>query len=305
MKKAMIIANPSSGKEEAKKHIDRILEVLDAKGYETVIKETQKEADATLYAEEACEERYDAVVSMGGDGTLNETITGLAEKPYQPTLGIVPLGTVNDFARALSLPMDPEEAINVLLDADSRKVDIGKINGKYFMNIIALGGIAEATFGVSVEQKTKLGPLAYILEGFKTIKDKEPFDIAIRHDNGEWNGKALLILIALTNSVGGFEKLAPHAEVNDGKLHCFIIRDVSLVNLVTIATSLLKGTMKEDENVEYVTSTQIEAVSYTDLIANVDGDEGDHVPLTISILKSHIPVFVPKGSLPETQESIT
>lgn len=299
MKRAMLILNPSSGKEEALQHKDKVLEVLTSSGYSTTIKQTEKEKDATIFAEEACSEKYDTVISMGGDGTLNEIITGLAEKPHQPVLGIVPLGTVNDFARALSVPMDPEEAIEMIRTADTRNVDIGKINEKYFLNIIALGGIAEATFGVSVEQKTKLGPLAYMIEGFKTIKEKEPFKITIRHDEGEWNGEALLVLVALTNSVGGFEKLAPQAEVNDGKLHCFIIKDVPLIKLVSIATALLKGTLKEDENVEYITTSAIEVASDTDLIANVDGDEGDHVPMKIQVLKSHLPVFVPIGSLSE------
>ncbi|KIL52152.1 diacylglycerol/lipid kinase family protein [Jeotgalibacillus soli] len=292
MKKAMLIANPSSGKEEARKYMDSVMEVLSSLGYEGTVCETVKEGDATRFAEQACEKKYDAVVSMGGDGTLNETISGLAEKDHKPTLGIIPLGTVNDFARALSIPMEPEEAIEMLRDADKRMVDIGKVNDQYFMNIIALGGIAEATFGVSVEQKTKLGPLAYMIEGFKTIKEKEPFDVKLKHEQGEWEGEAFLVLLALTNSVGGFEKIAPQAKVNDGKLHCFIVKNVSIVKLVSVVTSLAKGEMEEDENVEYITTSEVEFSSSKDLIANVDGDEGDHVPLAIQVLERHIPVFV-------------
>ncbi|WP_227396471.1 diacylglycerol/lipid kinase family protein [Jeotgalibacillus aurantiacus] len=296
MKKAMLILNPSSGKEEALKHKESVLNTLKEMGYEVTLKETEKEYDATVFAEQACHEQYDAVVSMGGDGTLNETITGLANQEYQPTLGIIPLGTVNDFARALNIPMDPEQAIEQLKTAHPKRVDIGKINDKYFMNIIALGGIAEATFGVSVEQKTKLGPLAYMIEGFKTIREKEPFDMVLTHDDQKWEGNALLFLMALTNSVGGFEKLAPDAEVNDGKLHCFIIKDVPLYKLVAIMTSLLKGTLEEDENVEYFTAGEVHVDSEKDLISNVDGDEGAHVPLTVKVLKSHIPVFCPAES---------
>ncbi|TFE02507.1 diacylglycerol kinase family protein [Jeotgalibacillus sp. R-1-5s-1] len=296
MKKAMLILNPSSGKEEALKHKESVLSTLHEMGYEVTLKETEKEYDATVFAEQACHEKYDAVVSMGGDGTLNETITGLANQEDQPTLGIIPLGTVNDFARALNIPMDPEQAIEQLKTAQPKRVDIGKINDKYFMNIIALGGIAEATFGVSVEQKTKLGPLAYMIEGFKTIREKEPFDMVITYDGQKWEGNALLFLMALTNSVGGFEKLAPDAEVNDGKLHCFIIKDVPLYKLVAIMTSLLKGTLEDDENVEYFTAGEVHVDSGKDLISNVDGDEGAHVPLTVKVLKSHIPVFCPVKS---------
>ncbi|MFB1082952.1 diacylglycerol kinase family protein [Jeotgalibacillus sp. JSM ZJ347] len=293
MKKAMLILNPSSGKEEALDHKESVLQVLKEMGYDVTLKETEKENDATVFAEQACQERFDVVVSMGGDGTLNETITGLAKKEYQPALGIVPLGTVNDFARALNISMDPEEAIQQLKTAETKRVDIGRINDRYFMNIIALGGIAEATFGVSVEQKTKLGPLAYMIEGFKTIREKEPFDSEITYDGKKWEGSALLFLMALTNSVGGFEKLAPEAEVNDGHLHCFIIKDVPLFKLITIMTALLKGELEEDENVEYFKANEVHVNSDKDLISNVDGDEGAHVPLTVEVLSSHIPILCP------------
>ncbi|TFE02012.1 diacylglycerol/lipid kinase family protein [Jeotgalibacillus salarius] len=293
MKKAMLILNPSSGKEEALDHKESVLNVLKEMEYEITLKETEKEDDATKFAEQACEERFDTVVSMGGDGTLNETITGLAKKEYQPSLGIVPLGTVNDFARALNISMDPEEAIQQLKTAETKRVDIGRINDRYFMNIIALGGIAEATFGVSVEQKTKLGPLAYMIEGFKTIREKEPFEADITYDGQKWEGKALLFLMALTNSVGGFEKLAPDAEVNDGQLHCFIIKDVPLYKLITIMTALVKGELEEDENVTYFQAKEVHVNADEDLISNVDGDEGAHVPLTVEVLGSHIPILCP------------
>ncbi len=293
MQKAMLILNPSSGKEEALDHKESVLEVLKEMNYDITLKETEKEDDATRFAEEACRERYDLVVSMGGDGTLNETITGLAKQEYQPALGIVPLGTVNDFARALNISMDPEEAIQQLKTAETKRVDIGRINDRYFMNIIALGGIAEATFGVSVEQKTKLGPLAYMIEGFKTIREKEPFEADITYDEQKWEGSALLFLMALTNSVGGFEKLAPDAEVNDGHLHCFVIKDVPLYKLISIMTALLKGELEEDENVEYFKAKEVHVNSDKDLISNVDGDEGAHVPLTVEVLSRHIPILCP------------
>lgn len=299
MQKAMLILNPSSGKEEALDHKESVLKVLKEMNYDITLKETEKEDDATRFAEQACQERYDLVVSMGGDGTLNETITGLAKQEYQPALGIVPLGTVNDFARALNISMDPEEAIQQLKTAETKRVDIGRINDRYFMNIIALGGIAEATFGVSVEQKTKLGPLAYMIEGFKTIREKEPFEADITYDGQKWEGDALLFLMALTNSVGGFEKLAPDAEVNDGHLHCFIIKDVPLYKLITIMTALLKGELEEEENVTYFKAKEVHVNADKDLISNVDGDEGAHVPLTVEVLSRHIPIMCPSDNQKE------
>ncbi|WP_369676326.1 diacylglycerol/lipid kinase family protein, partial [Enterococcus faecium] len=98
------------------------------------------------------------VFVMGGDGTVNEGISGLAEEEYRPKFGFFPLGTVNDLARALKMPLDPEEAIQSLDLTKTKALDIGKVNNKnYFMNVIAIGTIPQAVNETSVEEKTKLG----------------------------------------------------------------------------------------------------------------------------------------------------
>ncbi|MCF6138856.1 diacylglycerol/lipid kinase family protein [Pseudalkalibacillus berkeleyi] len=293
MKKAMIIVNPSSGKEEAEKNQHRVEEVLRNKGYDVIVKMTKKQLDATKFARTSCEDAYDLVVSMGGDGTLNETVNGLANQEHCPRFGIIPTGTVNDFARALNIPLDFEEALSLIEQGDTRPVDIGKVNDQYFMNIAAVGAIAEATYEVSPKQKTMLGPLAYMLEGLKTLSSKKSYNIQLKHDQGEWEGEALLVLAALTNSVGGFEKVAPDAEVDDGKLKCLVVHDVALPKFIKIVTELLGGKHVDDENVEYISTSKLEISSSEKLHSNIDGDEGDTLPLNIEILPRHLDIYVP------------
>ncbi|WP_240620209.1 diacylglycerol/lipid kinase family protein, partial [Peribacillus acanthi] len=234
MKKAMIIVNPSSGKEEAVTYKKEIEWILHKQCYEVVISMTEKEMDATKYCQDACNKEFDLVVSMGGDGTLNETINGLVGQNHLPTLAIIPMGTVNDFARALKIPLDAKRAIELLKNGEKRRVDVGSLNNRYFVNIVAIGAIAEATYEVSPKQKTKLGALAYVIESVKTLVTKEKYPLHIEHDHGKWEGEAFLFLAALTNSTGGFEKLSPHAKVDDGVLHCYIIKDVGWLSLASI-----------------------------------------------------------------------
>lgn len=111
MKKAVLIVNPSSGGEKAKEFETLAEEKLKQLFDEVVVKQTEKGGDAEQFAREAAESHFDSVFVMGGDGTVNEGISGLAEQAYRPKFGFFPLGTVNDLARALNLPMDPEEAI--------------------------------------------------------------------------------------------------------------------------------------------------------------------------------------------------
>ncbi|WP_459966242.1 YegS/Rv2252/BmrU family lipid kinase [Paenibacillus sp. JCM 10914] len=289
----MIIVNPSSGKELAQNQSLEVEELLQRKGYEVHIRNTEKEWDAALFARTTCEQQYDAVISMGGDGTLNEIVNGLAEQEHRPKLGIIPMGTVNDFARALQIPLDGKEAIQLLASGNVRDVDIGKINESYFMNIAAVGKIAEATFSVSPKAKTYLGPLAYLMEGIKTLASNNPFETRILHDQGEWQGDAILILSTLTNSVGGFEKIAPDAEIDDGQLKCIIIKDVSFIHLAKISAAVLRGEHIEDSGVEYISTRTLEITSNSKLTTNVDGDEGDPLPLYLRVLPRHLKVFTP------------
>ena len=127
MTKAMLIINPSSGQEKGLSFEQEAIDALKNRHEEVVVKYTEGENDAHRFAEEACEERYDTLVSMGGDGTINESINGLAEKEYIPDFGFVPLGTVNDFARALGIPMEEKEAIRLLENPEAKPVDIGKL----------------------------------------------------------------------------------------------------------------------------------------------------------------------------------
>ncbi|WP_210365776.1 diacylglycerol kinase family protein [Bacillus sp. REN3] len=294
--KAMIILNPSSGKEKANDFVQQIKAALRDEYREIEVRKTRKEGDATAFAREACESLTDTVISAGGDGTINETINGLAEQAHRPRLGITPLGTVNDFARALNIPLDPYEAIQVLLQNSHRGVDVGKINDDYFANVLAVGSIAEASYHVSPERKTRLGTFAYFIEGAKSFLSNDLIDLCIRHDNGKWEGKAFLLLAALTNSVGGFESLAPEAEVNDGKFHAFIIKKGSIPGIAKIIPSLIKGELKESEEVEYFRTAYLDVSSPVRHYINIDGDEGGPLPFKARVLPRHLEVFVPAGT---------
>nr|WP_219914652.1 diacylglycerol kinase family protein [Thalassobacillus sp. CUG 92003] len=290
----MLIVNPSSGKEEAVSYIDEIKEILTEKDYEVRVSQTEKELDATRFCMDACKDEFDLIVSLGGDGTLNETINGLVDQAHRPKLGIIPLGTVNDFARALNIPLDPEQAIADLRSDASREVDIGQFNDQYFVNIVAVGAIAEATYEVTKEQKTKLGPLAYAIEGFKTLSTNPSYPLTVDHDGSTWEGESLLFLAALTNSTAGFEKLSPEADVDDGVLHCYIIKNVNVMRLATLVTAVLRGNLRKDKDVDYFTATHLKVDSSENLITNVDGEEGDRLPVEISVKPSHIRVIVPE-----------
>ncbi len=298
VKRAMIIINPSSGKELALEYLQKVEQLLrNEAGYDVVINETAKELDATNFCISACEDCFDLVVSIGGDGTLHETINGLLDQKHRPLLGIVPLGTVNDFARALQIPLDPDEAIRTLTSSQVKDVDMGRLNEQLFANVVAAGSLAESLSSVSSEDKSKLGAFAYFREGLRELVNNSAAPLRIEYDGEVWEGESPLFIATLTNSVGGFEKIAPEATVDDGLLHGFIFKDLNLFNTLAVGASLLFGHLKDHQDVIYFTAHHIKVTSNQPVRTNVDGEEGPALPIDMHILPGHIKVVVPEAQV--------
>jgi YegS/Rv2252/BmrU family lipid kinase len=292
-KTAMVIINPSSGGEKADTYREQIEKKLKTLFEEVVVKETDKQGDAEAFACFAAQNHYDAVFAMGGDGTVNEAINGLAEKKHRPLFGFIPLGTVNDLGRALHLSLDPEEAIEQLSFEHVTQLDIGKVNDRYFMNVIAVGTIPEAINDVDSEEKTKMGKMAYFVSGMKYLLKSDRYEFELLLDQQVEQVKSSLVLIGLTNSIGGFESLLPKAKVDDGFLHLVYLNDQSFLDMVKSVPELIKGVEITSANVTYRTFKQgeIALLSEGNLETNIDGDPGAELPIKVAVLPQHLTVF--------------
>ena len=138
MKRARIIYNPTAGREAFRKHIGEVLEKLEIAGYETSCHATTCEGDATIAAKNAVERGFDLVIAAGGDGTLNEVVAGVSPFENRPKIGLIPMGTTNDFARAIRIPRDIDDALDIIIEGETIPFDGGLINNRHF--IIITGG---------------------------------------------------------------------------------------------------------------------------------------------------------------------
>lgn len=293
MRKARIIYNPTSGREVFKKELPAVLERLEIAGYETSAHATTCEGDATDAARAAVDRKYDLIVAAGGDGTINEVINGIAEQAYRPKLGIIPGGTTNDFARALNIPRDIHKAVDIILTDQSMFLDIGKVNGHYFMNIAGGGKLTELTYDVPSKLKTMLGHLAYYVKGIEMLPSLKPIRTKIEYDGNVIDEDIMLFLVANTNSVGGFEKLAPDARLNDGNFDLLILRKTNLADFIRIATLALRGLHLENDNIIYVQAKDIKVTTDEKMQLNIDGEFGGLLPGEFVNLQQHIELLVP------------
>ncbi len=304
MKRARIIYNPTSGREIFKRHLAEVLQKLEEAGYEASCHATTGEGDAIKAARTAVERRYDLVIAAGGDGTINEVVNGLAEQEYRPRLGIIPTGTTNDFARALHIPRDVEAATDIIVKGDTIPVDIGRINEKYFINIAGGGRLTELTYEVPSKLKTMIGQLAYYLKGIEMLPSIRSTEVSIEFDGKLFEGEVMLFLVGLTNSVGGFERLAPDSSINDGMFSLLILKKTNLADFIRIATLAVRGEHIKDPNVIYTQANRIKVHSKEKVQLNLDGEFGGLLPAEFVNLYRHLEVFVPIDQIREEDRPI-
>lgn len=295
MKKARIIYNPSAGREQFRKDLPTVLERFEKAGYETSAHATTGEGDATKAAQKAIERQHDIVVIAGGDGTINEVIQGIAEANYRPKIGIIPAGTTNDFARALSIPRDTKKAVDIILEDNILPLDIGKVNEQYFVNIAGGGDLTELTYEVPSKMKAVIGQLAYYVKGIEKLPSLKPVRTKIEYDGNVFEDDIMLFLVANTNSVGGFEKIAPNALINDGYFDLIILKETNLAEFLRIATLALRGAHIEDKHIVYLQAKRIKVTPKSRMQLNIDGEYGGLFPGEIINLKQHIDFFVPEA----------
>lgn len=288
MKKAMLIINPTSGGEKALDYKEK-LENKAKEYFEYVeTKITEKAKDATAFAEEASMENYEAVIVFGGDGTVNEVISGIAEKNYIPKLGIIPGGTGNLITKLLEISQDIDEAIDQLDFNKTNSIDIGKANKSYFGYIFSVGSLPEAIHNVEIEDKTKYGVLAYAINTIKSVIKDEVFNIKIETENGSYEGEASQVLVLLSNYYAD-KKI--FEENKDGYANILILKNASIISKISLIPDLLKGDIVENDNIEYIIAKDITISSDTKLESDIDGDQSDDLPVKITVLGNHIEIY--------------
>ncbi|NIK69653.1 MULTISPECIES: diacylglycerol kinase [unclassified Paenibacillus] len=292
MKRARLIYNPTSGREEMKRRLPDILQKLDQAGIETSCHATIGAGDATLAAADAAQRDYDLIIAAGGDGTIYEVINGMANKPNRPPLGILPLGTTNDFARAMGIPKHWEYACDLIIQNYTRPIDVGQANERYFINIAGGGSLTELTYDVPIKLKTMIGQLAYYLKGLEKMTRLSPTELIIEAEGvGKFHEEFMLFLICNSNSVGGFEKLAPEAKPDDGLFDVVLLRRCNLAEFIRIATLALRGEHLNDSHVIHFRTNKMKVTSPSYVQINLDGEYGGTLPFTFSVLPSHLQIF--------------
>ncbi len=297
---AIVIANPTAGSYAQQAHrIQETVAFLHAHGWQAELKLTQAAGDARRLAHEAVQQGIDVVVVVGGDGTINEVIQELAGS--ETALGVLPSGTVNVWAREVGIPLDTEKARNILINGQTRRIDLGKINERYFLLMVGIGIDGEVTHVVEKKPANKrFGVLGYLLIGTWLGLGYPAFRTLLQMDEREIKSNALQIVIGNTQLYAGAVKYTWQAKCDDGLLDVCIVRKRSVLGRIIVFISFMLHDKRRFQWVRYETGATIVIRTRYPVAIQVDGDsmgytyQGDP-PTIISVAPAALKVVIPQN----------
>ena len=277
--KLLFIVNPRAGRNKPHGPLFDALATLSQAGYLIRIHQTSAPGDAaeTVAREGAS---YDLVVAAGGDGTLNEVVSGLMQLEDPPPLGYLPQGTTNDFAASLQIPRDPAAAAEDIAKGRLRALDIGQWNQRNFIYVASFGAFTRSSYTASQAAKNALGHFAYILEGMKDLNTLRPYRIRLTADGENLDGEYLFGAVCNSTSIGGLMKLDPERVVlDDGKFEMLLVRSPkTALDLQNLVLALLNQQYDSPGLVfRHVSSIRLETEE--ELPWSLDGEYAPSVPV--------------------------
>lgn len=261
-------------------------------GHRVEVRVTQEKGDARRFVSEAGD--VDLLIAAGGDGTLNEVVHGLMDlsSAARPVLGIVPLGTANDFATGCGIPPEPEKALALCMDGDALPIDVGKANDHWFLNVASVGFGAEVTATTSPELKRLLGSAAYAAMGAILAINVHQYHGRLILPDREIAGSGPVAIVGNGRQTGGGVQVAPRAYIDDGLLDVLAVRHIPATALLTAAREL-QQLSPDGEYISYWQTPWVEVHPDEEIPVNLDGEPVEFSSVRYEAVPRAIQLIVP------------
>ncbi len=293
--KHVFIINPTAGKGKALGLVPIIRDYFKGKPDKYVIKITEYPGHATEIAREYANSETCRIYSIGGDGTVNEIVNGMAGT--KASLGVIPAGSGNDFIRSIHGEYQSSDIVADTIRGQERSIDLARANGKYFINISSIGFDADVVYNAQKFKRLPYipGSMAYLFSLIYTIFKNKISEVKVTIDDQEISLKILLATVANGRFYGGGMLPAPAAALDDGLLDICLVREVNRLKILTLFPKYMKGEHGEIEYVSFKRAKKIKIESKETIALNIDGEILTGQEIEFEILKGAINVIYPVG----------
>ncbi len=289
-KKVILFYNPYSGNGLFKNNLDLIIERLQLAGLACIpVRAANGHVLNEIFTEMNPEE-YVMIIAAGGDGTINICVNAMINNDIDLPLVIMPAGTANDFAYYFDLPSDIDELMDIALGGHYTYADVGMANDKYFINVAAMGMLVDVSQKTDPNLKNTLGVLSYYLKGLSEVTNLIP--ITVKLTSKEYTGEENMFFMLVMNgrSAGGFKRISPNSEINDGLLDVMLFKEMPILEFAPMLISVLQGNHQENKNVIYFKTDELLLESPEDVSTDVDGEKGEKFPLHFKVLPKKLKI---------------
>lgn len=286
MKKVRFIYNPYSGENSIISELDSIIKMHQQVGL-TIVPYRIQMGRSLEEALDIVNETYAYILIAGGDGTVDSVVNAMEKRNIDLPIGILPVGTANDFGKFINMPSDIQEACKQILDSKPIQADVGKINDKYFINVASTGLFTDVSQKTDVNLKNTIGKLAYYLKGLEELPNFRKLKIKLTSKECTYDGEMYLLLVFNGKTAGNFN-LATQAEITDGKLDVIIFKAIPIIELLPLFIKLLRGEHLDSDKVVYFKTDDVLIESSEDIVTDIDGEKGPDFPLRIQCVKGGI-----------------
>ena len=295
-KKVLLFYNPHSGNGLFKNNLDFIVDKFQQRGFQIMPVRAAKGMAIRTALSEMSQDDYEEIIVAGGDGTINICVNAMIELGIDLPLAIFPTGTANDFAYYFDLPYDVEEMVDIALGDHFAYADVGKCNQKYFVNVAAMGALIDVSQKTDPNLKNTLGVFAYYLRGATEIVNIHPIPVRLITPEQTYEEDMFFMVVMNGRSAGGFKKVSPGSEVNDGLLDVVLFRKMPIIELGPLLLSVVAGNHPKHKNVLYFQTPELRVESDQGVSTDVDGEQGEKLPLDFSLLHSRLKIKVKDNS---------
>lgn len=301
LKKVILFYNPNSGSGMFKSNLDSIIERYQKEGYLVVpiraahghaINDYLAELDKDTYREE-----YYQIIAAGGDGTINICVNAMIRNNIDLPLAIMPAGTANDFAYYFDIPNDIDKMLDIALSGNYTYADVGKVNDRHFINVAAIGQVVDVSQKTDPALKNTIGVMAYYLKGLSEVPNLKPVKVTLTTPERVYREKMYFMVVMNGESAGGFKKISPDSEINDGMLDVLLFRKMGILEMPGLFVKILQGNHLDSKKVLHFRTNRLLIETEENLPTDIDGEHGEQFPMKFGVLHNRLRVCTAEDNM--------